>query len=266
MEDRKDYIDLREGTENEAVGNGPPPMPPLPVYMPPARKNNALIAVIIVLSAFLVLAVGASFVMGFMLYRGTTNNVHTATEIIRIDAIEFETGNWRQDIEAWARQVEIEAQEWARQAEIYAEAWANQIEIDAENWASNLEEFIVVWADGLVTQWGSQWSHFGNYSIWAAIVDDVDIVLGTSDVRVLTHNSLHLWLESSGSGIFQVRQDMAGSVVSVTDNQHNPGGTLTVYVPYSWSGRISLDTRGDVYISDSLPDGIILQWRQALAP
>ena len=264
MEDRKDYIDLREGTESGAVGNGPPPGAPLPVYMPPARKNNGLVAVVIVLSVFLVLALAASAVMGFVLYRSVASDVHTTAEIIRIDAIE--AGNWQQGIEAWARQIEIEAQEWARQVEIYAEAWAGQIEADAEAWASDLEESIIVWVEDFTAQWVLQWNYFDTYSRQAAIVGDVDIILGTSDVRVLVHDDQNLIFDSGNRQIFQIQHNMAGGTVLITDNQRNPGGTLTVYVPYSWSGRINLVTGGDVYISDSLPDGVVLHWRQAFAP
>jgi len=106
--------------------------------------------------------------------------------------------------------------------------------------------------------WDSGWLIFEEFHAHTDFVWDVDIILGVSDVRILTHDDTHFGLDSGSSWTFQVHHDASSHIVYVTENQANPGGTLTVLVPHSWVGYINIHTHGDVYISDDLPSDIIL--------
>lgn len=138
MADKKDYIDLRDQTE----GNGPPPVAPVPAYIPPTRKGNGLIILVVVLSALLVFAMVASVIMGFVIFRNVTDGAHTqfATEVLVAERVED-----------WARQVEIEVLERAgiieaeileRVSLIEAEGaeLVRNVEIEALEWALLIEE------------------------------------------------------------------------------------------------------------------------------
>ena len=139
MDNKKDYIDLREGaSEREAVGNGPPPVPIAPAYAPPVRKGNTLITVVTVLSSLLVLATLITAIMGFVFFNSVSSEVHTqmATEILTANVIED-----------WARQIEYDAANFAR----YIEEWSIQFGVDMENWARDLEDNIVAWSEDWAT-------------------------------------------------------------------------------------------------------------------
>jgi hypothetical protein len=146
MNNKKDYIDLREGAiEREAVGNGPrpssvPPVPSAPAYAPPVRKGNTLIIVIIAISSLLVFATLITAVMGFVFFSAVSPEMHTqvTTEIL--------TANVSED---WARQIEFDTINFTRDIE----EWGIQFGIDMENWARDLEDNLMAWSEDWVNEY-----------------------------------------------------------------------------------------------------------------
>ena len=101
MDNKNDYINLHD--DNANVGNGPRtmgaiPMPPLP----PARKNTALIAVIVVAAVLVFSSIVSAMALGFVFFGRATNHAQIvfAEEIfISPDFAEWDEV-WIQ--EAWA--------------------------------------------------------------------------------------------------------------------------------------------------------------------
>ena len=249
MDDNRDYIDLRDGTVKRVAGNGPPPNPGdvsayygvQPTTSPPAFKGTWIIVTVVSLSATLLIAAIIVVVAGGVLIRYATSEAQSQFEEFWIT--EFDTESWMafaQDMEEWGRQMEIDSHQWL---------------IDM-----NLDDYIIAWTDDFLD--GQSWGTFGHFRTWADLVDDISLFLGTSDVRVLAHEDLHLSFDSGGDRIFQIAYNVTDGIIWVTDNQYNPGGTLTIYVPYDWAGLINIHTGGDVYLSEDLAPGIMFGHRE----
>jgi len=241
MDDRKDYIDLRES----AQGNGPPPVPPVPVYTPPARKNNGLIIAVVVLSSLLLLAVISIPVMSFALFRNVATT-GTQTQFATIDA-----GSFSRDIEVWARQFETDVEDWAMDFGDQMIAWAERFGgIDVSSYPDGFTTFTEIRDSQYIPFFISVEAHGMFYDI-------VDIDLGASnDVRIMSHGGE--FLEFSGSRGFIQSNDWATGVVSIHSDDQLNGGTLTVRVPHDWQGTINIITAGDITMSDQLYEGTIV--------
>ena len=260
MDDRKDYIDLREGVaESEAVGNGPPPSAPAPVYAPPVRKGNTLIIVVIVLSAFLVFATLASVLMGAVLFSNFASSEIFVTahvpEMIEIENSRSSTVHWGERI--------------GSRIDVYANDFADRIEVYADDWAIDLENRIITWVDELVgfdsmthlTQISNIQDSFffGSFQADGRLYNTIDIDLGTSNnLQIMSHDINRLMLDSGGRNVMQAITDNTAGTITVSDADQFGGGTLSVWVPYDWRGIINIVSIGEMEVMGDLNEDIVI--------
>ncbi|MCL2376432.1 MAG: hypothetical protein FWC76_03445 [Defluviitaleaceae bacterium] len=251
MDKNQSYIDLRDGSESH--GNGPRPgvampMPPLPSA---TRNNNVLIVVIVVASFLVLLSIISSMVFGFVFFTRATGqaqqmHIMTAEDIMAFQTMEVWSRDFGEYMEVWSR-------DFGNEMELWAEDFASHMTVWAEAWTPEVWTWDI---DGVM-----DWTLVNEFNTWADIVDEIYIIFGTSDVRILPHNEIYFSFDGGDGWSFQAHHDAASGVFSVTDNQARPGGTLTMLVPHNWAGYLDIHTLGDIYISDDLPSGIHLNQR-----
>jgi len=247
MNDNKDYIDLREGSGVENVGNGPPPVPSAPLYLPPARKNTGLIVAIAVIAGLIMFGFVITAVVGVVMFNRVTTEVHTSfvSEV------------------AVAERVEI------------IEAWAERIEVDVEYWADGLEDRILDWVDGIVRfdgtgrtahHVGERWA-INTFWTFAEFYDTINIDLDASyNMHILLHDDHHIKLDTGDAVAMWVEADAATGIISVSCDElfSGSGAMLTIRVPYDWRGEINIFSAGNLDMgSDDWPEDIIIQRIQA---
>jgi len=280
MDERKDYVDLREFSE----GNGPPKALESNVDFAYSgtsyRKNHGLKAAVAVLSALLLVVTVAS-AFGFASFRREIRELQAiafngfavpaqetfipfissrpaVVEVVPDFAFNLRpsvrVGAW--DLEDFTNRIEV----WAGQLEDNISYWVSDIETYWTNWGTS---FADAWAD---MDWPQEWS-FSTLSTWAAIHDSIIIDVDIHNVRVLPHNDNHLRFSGSEAGVFRANIDVEEGVVFVWDDNNSANiETLTVYAPHNWQGNVFITTNGSIYIHDDLSEGIIINPNFVFAP
>jgi len=232
MKDRKDYIDLRETTEN--IGNGPPPVPPTPMYMPPPeRKGNVLVVIAIVVSALFVFAVVVTALIGVVSFRAISEQVHNqmATEILMSDMVELH--DFERRIEAWAMDLEDNIVTWVDE---FVDEMLIATEITSFIGNQLINEF---WAD-------------------AQLIDTISIDLSENVfVNVVTHSNYWHIRFDGGDHSFWLDMDIQTGVISIWDDFDFGQGTLTLWMPRDWQGVVNIISAGEVFVSGDLPDSVV---------
>ncbi|MCL2573588.1 MAG: hypothetical protein FWE34_03425 [Defluviitaleaceae bacterium] len=238
MNDKKDFIDLREGAEkNEVIGNGPPPTGYAPEPIPIANKCKVSVPLIILMSlgAVVLIAIASTAAVGTTLFRNAADNVRVTTEVMTMEATRIDN--------------------FATQIETRANIWAGDLETSIMAWADDLEDNIMNWVDSFIFQDGM---FFGNFQTMGQFYSVIDINLGTNnDLHILTHNDPHIMFDSGGRNVMMLSLSEQDAI-SVWDADQFGGGTLTVRIPNNWRGDINIISAGYIDISGDLPVGVVI--------
>ena len=300
MDEKKDYVDLREISE----GNGPPKTPEIGTdfkYSKTTYKSGGFKAAVVVLSVLLLAVVSASAI-GFASLRREIRElqamsfgwptVHAVQEIpvpsippvVSIPPVPFTTPSPMtveiievapNHVHGFVPGIRVGAWNFDHIEEFAGniESWANQLEENISFWVDDFEtgfeESLIAFAEALGSinlfdNWPG--GTFGHLSTWAALHDNIIIDIGTHNVRILPHDDNHLSFRSLTRGLFGSNINIADKSISIWSTNNSEIETLTVYVPYNWEGDVTIITSGDIYADDNLPPGVFINSGFVLIP
>ena len=231
MDSRKDFIDLRDGSTS--AGNGPPPMGismPMPP-LPSARKSNAWIVIVVVVSALVLFTMLFVMAVGLLIFNRAVGSAH------QVQTVFIEEIPINRNIEVWSRDLGSDITNWVWTPETLEANW---------DWSWDWD-----W------DWGPSREPLDSFHTLTYFVNSINIFIGVNNVRVLPHENTLLSFNGDNM-TFQVYHDVMDGFVMVTGSDAGADGTLTVYVPDTWAGRIEIHTLGDVYLDDNLPSDILI--------
>ncbi|MDR2167249.1 MAG: hypothetical protein LBE35_05290 [Clostridiales bacterium] len=219
-----EYKDLREPNSNEPLPP-PPPMPPAPA----PRKSNTAVVVLSILSGVLFLGLVAVSLTFAFFATHTVHDFQRGTEMQIVTQIPTRVGN----IEAWAEDVVV---------------WAEEFSESMTNWA---EDF----GNARVTRVGENIEEVLNIAVDTS--DNITINLNEANVEILPAENPNqrsiFFISQPRSSFFY--DDSSGNpyITELSTLVESEPATLRVYLPHRWQfDHISISTAGEVYIDARL--------------